>query len=543
MLNGRVEITVNADSTLGEIDPIWRSIGYDEINWTYLENGRKLLAELKKLGNNCFYVRNHNIFTSFSGGNGIGGPPETATNCYSEDINGNPVFDWRTVDKVYDTFVELGHRPIVEIGFMPSALSSKDKDERYPPKDYNKWMNLCRKFAEHLIGRYGLKEVREWYFSVWNEPDIEYWMPDIPNDRVDVRAKEYCRLYDFTVEGILQAHEYLRVGGPEIAGPSYENPGCGGFLEIFLEHCVHGPNFATGENKTRMDFISMHGKATGRIDNSVPSPNLYYMIADKAKSYRNIIGRFPELKETPILLDEWDIDFGTHSGLKNSGDFCYRNNAYFAVFLCRMVKELLDMKFKDEFNVKLATQWTFFHPDSHCFEGRRHLATYGSIVKPVFNAFHMLEKLSGRRLMLESDDKTVDCPYCYSRRFTTVDALATRDDRQGKISMQVLFWNQVRDQYAVGSKEVRMRFVNLPMRGAVKVEHYRIDGRHSNACAVWQELGSLENPDPELVGKIRKKEGLEKIRPDEIVNIASDTYSIDVEMPMHSVSLLTMTTE
>ena len=44
-----------------------------------------------------------------------------------------------------------------------------------PPKDYVKWDGLIRAFGEHLVERYGIDEVSQWYFEVWNEPNIDCW--------------------------------------------------------------------------------------------------------------------------------------------------------------------------------------------------------------------------------------------------------------------------------------------------------------------------------------------------------------------------------
>jgi xylan 1,4-beta-xylosidase len=30
-------------------------------------------------------------------------------------------------------------------------------------------------FAQHLVDRYGIDEVSQWYFEVWNEPNIDFW--------------------------------------------------------------------------------------------------------------------------------------------------------------------------------------------------------------------------------------------------------------------------------------------------------------------------------------------------------------------------------
>ena len=233
-------IRVDCSKKLGKLDRVWHSIGYDEINWTYTPIGKDIYRQIKELGDGPYYIRNHNAFTS---GNGLSSPAWGSTNCYREDEKGNSIYDWTIIDRVYDTFVEHNCKPIIELGFMPhhiSAQSTKGPKNswRYPPKDYEKWKELCRRFVSHLIDRYGKAEVRTWYFAVWNEPDVSYWMPELDNESKE-KVDEYCKLYDYAAAGILSTDSELKFGGPELA---YSIP----FLEGFLEHCAKGKNYVTG---------------------------------------------------------------------------------------------------------------------------------------------------------------------------------------------------------------------------------------------------------------------------------------------------------
>ena len=37
-----------------------------------------------------------------------------------------------------------------------------------PPNDFNDWHDLVKDFVQHLVDRYGIDEVKDWYFEVWN---------------------------------------------------------------------------------------------------------------------------------------------------------------------------------------------------------------------------------------------------------------------------------------------------------------------------------------------------------------------------------------
>lgn len=151
-----VSIHVDAAALQGEWKPLWRFFGYDEPNFTYMKDGKKLLSELGKLGTAQVSIRTHHLLTS---GDGNPGLKWGSTNAYTEDASGNPVYDWTLTDRIFDTYLERGLKPYVQMGFMPEALSTHPQDYphdpppgkltfpgsgfSYPPKDYTRWGALC----------------------------------------------------------------------------------------------------------------------------------------------------------------------------------------------------------------------------------------------------------------------------------------------------------------------------------------------------------------------------------------------------------------
>ena len=185
----RVTIHVDANARIGPMTPMWAMFGYDEPNYTYTPNGLKLLSELSELSPVPVYVRAHNLLTS---GDGTPALKWGSTNAYTQDAQGRPRYDWTIVDRIFDSYVQRRMKPIVEIGFMPEALSTNPQPYRhdwapgvsynriytgwtYPPKDYDAWRELISAWARHSLDRYGRREVESWYWEVWNEPDIGYW--------------------------------------------------------------------------------------------------------------------------------------------------------------------------------------------------------------------------------------------------------------------------------------------------------------------------------------------------------------------------------
>lgn len=127
-------------------------------------------------------------------------------------VDGQEVFNFQYIDKLFDVMLETGIRPFVEFGFMPQDLASTGRTQFWwqgniaPPKSFEKWANLVAQCVNHWIERYGLEEVRRWYFEIWNEPNLSaFW---------DGTKLEYFRLYQVSVQAIKAIDSNLRVGGP-----------------------------------------------------------------------------------------------------------------------------------------------------------------------------------------------------------------------------------------------------------------------------------------------------------------------------------------
>ncbi len=560
--DGPVTIAVDADRSLGLLKRIWRSIGYDEINWTYTQTGRRIFAEIAALGDGPYWIRNHNIFSS---GNLRSSPYVASTNCFSLGPDGQPRYDWTTVDRIYDVYVANGCKPMAELDFMPHDLSAYPQADpyqsgRYPPRDYGQWRELNRQFALHLIARYGREEVRTWYFSSWNEPDQAQWinLDDRPAAGRDVaweaeRTRVFLKVHDHAVAGILDADERLRVGGPDIAGRA-------DFLETFLEHCAAGTNFATGRRGTRLDFISFHTKGTGRRGRRVPNPDFDLVARRELLRYWEVVAKFPSFRGLPLLANEWDIDVWSPGGIYDSPDFRFRNTAYYPVFLIRSVKELLDLAAREGINLELITQWVFYFHGMRCFEGTRAIYDPLGIRKPVFNGLALLAKLGEERLALSTDDASADIalgeaagtrgarrpqdeadaatlgPGLAIWPHPRVDGLAAR---RGD-AVQILVWNQASDQYAQGTREVTVRVSGLVSAGRLRLAEYRVDEQHSNAHTIWERLGCPDWPDDAQVAAMRAREGLEAVRADEPVEVRAGTAEVRLTLPLHAVSLLAL---
>src|SRR5580658_4771939 len=161
---------------------------------------------------------------------------------YDQDAQGRPVYNWSYVDQIYDGLLANGVRPFVELSFMPRKLAASIEPHAFwykplpsPPKDYGQWEELIHSFAQHLVDRYGMEEVSQWYFEVWNEPNIDFWTGQ-------PKQSTYFDLYDHAARAIKGVSPGLRVGGPATAQAAW--------IDAMIAHCVQAG--------VPLDFVSTH---------------------------------------------------------------------------------------------------------------------------------------------------------------------------------------------------------------------------------------------------------------------------------------------
>jgi len=512
---------------------IWRYVGYDEVNYTYSHHGRLLLGKLGSMGDGPYFVRAHYLFCS---GDGVGRPKWGSTNVYTEDTYGRPRYAWGLVDRVLDTYLEQGCVPFVELGFMPEALSTAPAGTpyealleggwRYPPKDYRRWEDLMRAVAEHCLERYGLREVRQWYWELWNEPDIFYWAgsPD-----------EYCCLYDHTVKGILDALPQARVGGPATTNP--DSPRAAEFLRHFLAHCVNGRNAATGGQGTRLDLISFHSKGASyrrEVEWTKQTPTLHRLVHNVVTGLA-IAAEFPELAGCEVILSECDPDGMAAYGKRDNPNLIFRNTEYYASYLAAAVCEMIDLRGPSGLRVDGLLTWAFQFEDREYFEGLRTLSSNG-IDKPVLNVFRMLGEMGSTRLALQSDaarkvvgqggPDTAEMP-------PRVTGLAAID---GVGSVWVLLASHHDDWDVRTPSQVELQVTGLDAGRRYRVECWAIDAEHSNAHTMWVRMGQPQQPSADQLRALGDAGMLQKVR-DSLVRCDDASVALALTMPSHSVHL------
>jgi len=495
-------ITIDYNKQTHPQSDFWAYFGYDEPNYTYMRDGKKLLTELQNLSPTPVYVRCHNLLTT---GDGSPALKWGSTNAYTEDANGIPVYNWRIADSIFDTYIQRGMKPLAEIGFMPEALSTHPEPYRhhwrpgvnydsiftgwaYPPKNYEKWAALIETWVRHCVQRYGEKEVASWLWEVWNEPDIPYWKGT---------EEEYFKLYDHTANAVKKALPSAHVGGPATTGPRGRNSSR--WLREFLDHCA--------ARKTPLDFISFHAKGSPKFIDGHVRMNMEPQLKDVSSGFA--IVKASPYSNLPIYITECDPEGCAACGMTTNPENAYRNGTMYSSYTAASFARIAKIADSMQVSLAAAMSWSFEFEGQKYFDGFRDLATNG-IDKPVLNVFRMFGLMRGNRI-------PVDSAYVTANEHT----------------MCIMLWNYTDDDLPGPSETRTLQLLHLPAK-KIRLTEYRIDDTHSNSYAAWKKMGSTQNLTAAQVQQLEAAGRLETSSPPRTLT----TTRIPVTLPPHAVVLI-----
>jgi xylan 1,4-beta-xylosidase len=382
------------------------------------------------------YIRFHAIFHDEVG-------------LYNEDAQGKPFYDFSYVDQIYDGLRADGIRPFVELSFMPRQLAASDQPHAFwykprvsPPKDYNKWDDMVYQFTAHLVERYGIDEVAQWYFEVWNEPNIDFWIGE-------PKQSTYFTLYDHTARAVKRAGGRLRVGGPATAQAAWIAP--------MIQHCV--------DANVPLDFVSTHvygnesAKDVFGTDEKIPRSD---MVARSVRKVYDEVKRSPR-PTLPIIWSEYNASYGNEVPVTDSafmGPWMANN-----IRLCDGLTTMMSYwTFSDVFEEQGVVKTPFY--------GGYGLVAEGGVPKAAFNAFAMLHRLGDQRLEVNG---------------TSVLATKRPDG-----SLAIALWNYAPPEGHGTPRQFHVTVDGLPATARFRSEI--VDPQHGSALEVWQAMGSPAFP-------------------------------------------------
>jgi xylan 1,4-beta-xylosidase len=401
------------------------------------------------------YVRFHAIFQDEVG-------------VYGEDARGHPVYNFSYVDQIYDGLLANGVRPFVELSFMPKALASDKsalhafwyKQNVSPPKDYAKWDDLIRQFTKHLVDRYGISEVSQWYFEVWNEPNLDFWGGD-------PKQATYFELYDHTARAIKSVDSHLRVGGPATAQAAW--------ADVFIRHCV--------DNNIPLDFVSSHVYGNDKSEDVFGTSGKIsrdQMVCRAVKKVHEQI-RASAKPDLPLFWSEFNASYMNETSVTDS--------TYMGPWLAETIRQcdgLVDMMSYWTFSDVFEEQGVVKQP----FYGGYGLLAEDGIPKPAFAAFALLHRLGDERIAVDSSF-----------------ALVTRRHDGTRV---IAVWNYAPSADASSSgagsfntgspKTITLKFKGHSAKHALIS---RVDSEHGDPHSAYEKMGSPRYPTEAQIETLR----------------------------------------
>jgi xylan 1,4-beta-xylosidase len=378
---------------------------------------------------------------------------------YSEDKQGKPIYNFQYIDALFDSILNLGMKPFVELAFMPDKLASGDKTVFWwkgnitPPENHEKWQKLIQTLTQHWTDRYGEQEVKQWYFEVWNEPNLNFFWSG--------SQEEYFKMYDHTAKAIKMVSPQYRVGGPATAGNAW--------ITETIEFAL--------KNKSPLDFITTHDYAVsgGGFDDTgnqqlflIPAP---HAISGNVRRAKNDI-KESGLPTLPLHYTEWSASYSPRDPVHDS----YIS----APFIISKIKETENV-------ADSMSYWTFtdiFEENGVVpspFHGGFGMVNFQGLKKPSFYAYQMLNRLGDQTLKTEDPQSWI-----------------TRSAK----GVQVLFWNysppitkesnQVYFKKNVPAKSagmVEIKINDLPA-GKYKMNVYQTGHQVNDVYADYLKMGS-----------------------------------------------------
>ena len=452
-------------------------------NWKKcVGTGRLGLALQKEYLDGLEYVQK-NIGFSYIRGHGL---LCDDVGIYREDkVDGGirPFYNFTYIDRIFDSYLERGIKPLVELGFMPYKLASGEQTIFYwkgnttPPKDYDKWADLIKAVVRHFISRYGEEEVLKWPFEVWNEANLPgFWK--------GADMQEYFKLYKVTANAVKEVDARLQVGGPAI---------CGGMDHWITEFL----NFCKTEN-VPLDFVSRHAYTSSQPISSTPHflyQDIYSAdhMLNELKTVREMIDKSP-YADLPFYITEYNTSWHPMNPVHDT--------VFNAAYIARLLSSCGDY-------ADLFSYWTFSDVFEESdvpraqFHGGFGLVALNNIPKPTFHTFSFFAKLGEEQL--HRDDNII-----VTRRKDGTIVIAAWNpvliNRQGAAEEPANGgqMHKISNKEAE-NQEIRSFEIELPFDSEhVFMKKQFVNEKIGNPLIAWMQMGRPKFPDKASIETLRQ---------------------------------------
>lgn len=401
------------------------------------------------------------------------------------------LYSFFNCDQVFDFLLSIGMRPFVELSFMPTPLASRNKTvfnykaNISPPRDYKQWSRLIDRVVSHCAERYGKGEVSEWFFEVWNEPNLSaFWSGN---------QRDYFRLYRNTAEAIKKIDGSFKVGGPATAKSQW--------IEDFVDFCER--------NGVPADFISTHHYPTNGFERIEDTEEQLF------KSQRGIMRQVAEdtrryAVNRPVYYTEWNASSNPRNPL--------HDEPYAAAFVASTIFEANGL-------VDGYSFWTFsdifeeHYLPSAPFHGGFGLLTLHGIPKPTYRAFELFRGLGNEQSLVDGLHETVDCSLV-----------------QKESSVTIVVTNHTTPGHSIETEQLVIRLDNTrePLRASIQ----RIDDDHANPKRLWIEMGQPEHLTSKQIEQLQEASQL--VTEKQKFSYRDGSIVLKMSVPPHAVAAITI---
>jgi xylan 1,4-beta-xylosidase len=365
-----------------------------------------------------------------------------------------PRTNWQIVDQVIDSLQDRGLNPMFTTSFVPKAMASgattifSTNASTTPPKDLRQWAGLVREAVSHSIERYSLEVVRQWYFEVWNEPNLKGWFWDGTHE-------QFHDLWRTTHQAIKSVDASLQVGGPSCARAEWIEE----LLQYGKQHdcspdylIAHIYNNDSPVNEALAPF------AGAQLEKNSKSPDSASTLMRLVRQRVDRLGFKGELH-----WNEWGRSF--HAVDKR------REEPAEAAFIVRLLDDVSQEA--DSFAYWcLSDIYDQVGYGREAFHGGYGLINLQGLRKPSYHAFQLLARLGHERVTVAS-----------SGTDSFRNAIVTASDRTAHV---LVYAYDHGDNPPRSSVEVSVELPANAKAGAL----YRINSTENNVIAGWRNLGS-----------------------------------------------------
>ncbi|MCC4617286.1 beta-xylosidase [Xanthomonas campestris pv. asclepiadis] len=489
-------IQVDLGSAGGPVDRFYDlSIGSDFPGTLIRSDSQaQLVPAVQELG--FRYIRFHDVFHDVLG--------------TVKDVDGTLVYDWTKLDQLYDALLAKRIRPFVELGFTPGAMKTSEQTLFYwkgntSHPDPAKWTQLIDAYVRHIRARYGADEVRQWYFEVWNEPNLkDFW------ENADQQA--YFALYANTARTIKAIDPQLRVGGPSTAGADWVPE----LLAYVAKNKLPIDFVTTHTYGVDGGFLDEHGKQDVKLSTSPDA-----IVGDVRRVRAQIqASPFPDL---PLYFTEWSSSYTPR-------DFVH-DSYISAPYILTKLKQVQGL-------VQGMSYWTYTDlfeepgPPPTPFRGGFGLMNREGIRKPAWFAYKYLHALKGR-----------DIPLGDAHAFAAVD-----DQRIAAVAWD---WQQpvqavsntpfyTRQVPSTDSAALVFRLAQVPA-GTYRLQVRKTGYRRNDPLSLYIDMGMPKDLAPRQLAQLQQATR-DTPEQDRRVHVGADGV-VEIRVPMRSNDVVLMTLE